>query len=85
FTHYYTLFLSPMFLFSGVFFPTSTLPAWARVLSWFLPLPHAVAAQQALFHGHLTWAVVGHLAWLLGCAGVFYRLSLALMRRRLIG
>ncbi|MBI3271905.1 MAG: ABC transporter permease, partial [Planctomycetes bacterium] len=33
FTHYYTLFLSPMFLFSGVFFPTSTLPAWARVLS----------------------------------------------------
>src|SRR5213078_4071944 len=30
FTYYWTLFITPMFLFSGVFFPLTKWPAWAQ-------------------------------------------------------
>lgn len=38
FSFYYTLFITPMFLFSGVFFPIGTLPQWAQSLAWFSPV-----------------------------------------------
>src|SRR5438094_2011226 len=41
FNYYFTLGISVMFLFSGVFFPLESLPAWARAFAWLLPLTHA--------------------------------------------
>lgn len=55
FSYYYTLFISPMFVFSGTFFPLDPLPAWARTLAHFLPLTYAVKVARNLFLGIFTW------------------------------
>ncbi len=51
FAYFFTLFISPMFLFSGTFFPLSALPKWASSLAWFLPLKHAVDPCRGIFLG----------------------------------
>src|SRR5262249_9697095 len=37
FDYYFTLGISVMLFFCGVFFPLTSLPGWAQVLAWFLP------------------------------------------------
>jgi lipooligosaccharide transport system permease protein len=41
------LFVTPMFLFSGTFFPLSQLPVWAKSIAYGLPLTHLVAPIRA--------------------------------------
>jgi lipooligosaccharide transport system permease protein len=53
FSYYFTLFVSPMFLFSGTFFPLERLPSWARTLAYFLPLTYPVRVARDLFAGKL--------------------------------
>jgi lipooligosaccharide transport system permease protein len=78
------LFVTPMFLFSGTFFPLENLPSWARSLAQFLPLTHLVNLTRALSFGHFdgegAWAV----AYLALFAAVFFPLALWRMQRRLI-
>ncbi len=64
FTYYFTLFLEPMFLFSGTFFPLSSLPAWAQKFAWVLPLTHPVAIARDLFFGYSTGNIALSVAWL---------------------
>lgn len=40
------LIMTPMFLFSGVFFPLDVMPPWARVVASFLPLTHVVGFMR---------------------------------------
>jgi lipooligosaccharide transport system permease protein len=63
----------PMFLFSGVFFPITQLPAWIRPLAYLTPLWHGATLCRALSLGTATLGGallhVGYLAvWL--AAGV---------------
>ena len=44
----------PMFLFSGIFFPTAQLPAWIRPVAYLTPLWHGVALCRALSLGAAT-------------------------------
>lgn len=84
FNYYFTLFITPMFFFSGVFFPLSRLPRIVQDLAWMLPLTHGVDLVRALLQGNLGWGLVVDLTWLaLASAGSFW-LALRLMRRRLI-
>ncbi len=55
FSYYFTLFISPMFVFSGTFFPLDKLPTWAKYLAQVLPLTHAVRVARNLFAGQLLW------------------------------
>ncbi len=43
FMYYFTLFITPMTLLSGVFFPQSQLPETVRSIAEVLPLSHAIA------------------------------------------
>ncbi len=64
----------PLFLFSGVFFPISQLPAGLRVLAYITPLWHGVDLSRQLTLGRVDGlAALGHLAFLTSlCAlGVF--------------
>jgi len=54
FTYYFTLFVSPMFLFSGTFFPIDRLPAWAKTFAYFLPLTYPVRIARDLFAGRFV-------------------------------
>jgi len=70
YSYYYTIWLTPLFLFSGIFFPVGGLPPWARVAAWFTPLYHSVNLAKGVLHG--TWGS-GHwidLAWVVGVATV---------------
>jgi len=83
FNYYFTLFITPMFFFSGVFFPLSSFPEIVRTLSWVAPLTPVVHLARALisgeFHPELLWA----LAFIIVLAALFFSISLVTMRRRL--
>lgn len=60
--YYFTLVITPMFMFSGVFFPLAKLPAIIRDLILFTPLVHVVNIVRALILGHLTTSLWGDAA-----------------------
>lgn len=84
FTFYFTLFISPMFLFSGTFFPLEGLPGWAQSLAWCLPLTHGVRLVRPFFHGEIPPTLWGDSLWLLTVSVVLYLLVLRRMERRMI-
>jgi ABC-2 type transport system permease protein len=43
----------PLLLLSGVLLPMSLAPSWLRTISTLTPFSHAVAANRAVFLGHL--------------------------------
>jgi len=61
FNYYFTLFITPMFFFSGVFFPMDSFPAIVKTLSWIAPLTPAVYLSRALVNGEFQlenlWAL----------------------------
>ena len=84
FTYYFTLVISVMYFFSGIFFPLASLPWWARAVAWCLPLTHAVALSRACASGTIGAAVLVHLAVLLAVLGATYALAVRWVGRRLI-
>lgn len=51
FSYYFSLFITPSMMLSGVFFPVSVLPAALQAASSFLPLTHAVALLRPITRG----------------------------------
>jgi lipooligosaccharide transport system permease protein len=84
FNYYLTLVVTPIFLFSGIFFPLDQLPAWVRSVAWFSPLTHAVDASRALFIGKLDRALAFDIIWLMVVATIPIFPAIRLFRRRLI-
>jgi len=78
------LFVTPMFLFSGTFFPLETLPRWAQLLAQLLPLTHLAGLARALAFGRLDAEGVLAAGYLLLFAAVCFPLALRRMERRLI-
>ena len=78
------LFITPMFLFSGTFFPLEQLPFWARVLADFFPLTHVVELCRPAALGVYRAGQFWNLVYLAGFTLVTLPLALRLMRRRLI-
>jgi lipooligosaccharide transport system permease protein len=84
FTFYFALFITPMFMFSGVFFPLDALPAWVKTAAWLTPLSHVVSLSRGLALGELAGRHVWDLVWMLVVTGVLFPAPIVLMRRRLI-
>jgi lipooligosaccharide transport system permease protein len=78
------LFVTPMFLFSGTFFPLEALPPWAQALAQVFPLTHLVTLTRALALGQGHAGLGFSVAYLAAFAGIFYPVAVARMRRRLI-
>jgi len=83
FNHFFTLFVTPMFFFSGVFFPLTQFPEVIQTLSWIAPLTPVVIINRALFQGEFHIDVLGSFALIVAIAAVFFAVSLFTMRRRL--
>ncbi len=83
FMYYFTLFITPMTLLSGVFFPVEKLPAALQAFSNLLPLSHAVQLVRPLLLGQPPVAAALHLAVLAGYTIAAFWLALGLARRRL--
>ena len=84
FMYYFTLFITPMMLLSGVFFPVEQLPAAVQAVAAVLPLNHAVEMVRPLLLGRMPDHVFLHCGVLLGVALVGYHVALALCRKRMI-
>jgi lipooligosaccharide transport system permease protein len=79
------LFITPMMLFSGTFFPLTLLPLVSRYIAiGVLPLTHVVALMRMFTLAGFDWTMVPHLAWITGVTVVFCVIAINLMRRRLI-
>lgn len=83
FNFFFTLFITPMFLLAGVFFPLNRFPEIVQTLSWIAPLTPVAYLSRGLFRGDLQpqmWLALGIIvAW----AIVFFAITLLTMRRRL--
>jgi lipooligosaccharide transport system permease protein len=78
--------LTPLFLFSGTFFPIEQLPSFLQTLAWFTPLYHGVALTRALALGHPLDPVVLaiHAIVLVGLVIVGTYFALRTFTRRLV-
>lgn len=84
FMYYFTLFITPMVMLSGVFFPVEQLPWAAQVISQILPLSHTVSLVRPLLFGHWPNDIVLHLGYLIGITIVAFSIASHLARKRLL-
>lgn len=78
------LFITPMMLFSGTFFPLSLLPQAFQYVAYALPLTHVVAVMRMLTLPALSWTGLLNIAWMGAVGCIVCVVSINLMRRRLI-
>lgn len=78
------LFITPMFLFSGTFFPIDNLPHWAQLPALALPLTHLTTLTRHLCLGTADLGLLRETAYLLVFSLVFFPLAILVMHRRLI-
>ena len=83
FTYYFSLFVMPMMLISGVFFPAEQLPAVVRLAGQLLPLAHATALARGLAVGAPLDSVVLHLLVIAAYAAVGLVIANRLINKRL--
>lgn len=83
FSYYFTLFLTPLFLFSGIFYPVSRFPH-GDAIAWFTPLYHCVRLCRGIMQGPLTIEHSVSVIWLIGVTWLLYRLMPRLIRKKLL-
>jgi lipooligosaccharide transport system permease protein len=77
--------MTPLFLFSGTFFPLEQLPALLRPIAWLTPLWHGVDASRDLATGQVDWVMIGvHTAYLLAVVGLAGWWAWRAFNRRLV-
>jgi lipooligosaccharide transport system permease protein len=82
FNYFYTLFITPMFLFSGIFFPLDALPPLVAKIAYFTPLYHLVNVCRAFALGEFS--VGGDILWMLCVSAILAPFPFRLMKRRVI-
>ncbi|HEX9773958.1 MAG TPA: ABC transporter permease [Actinomycetota bacterium] len=80
--YYWTMIITPMFLFSGVFFPFERLPGWLHTVAWFMPLHHATEMMRALMSGS-PGAAAGPALWLLAATLLLVAIPPLILHRRM--
>lgn len=83
FNYFYTLLMTPMFLFSGIFFPLDNLPPLVSKVAFFTPLYHFVNICRAFSSGRM-FAVSWDMVWIIAVALLLSPYPFRLMRRRII-
>jgi lipooligosaccharide transport system permease protein len=81
FNYVFTFWVTPMFIFSGVFFEVTRFPEPIQLLAWVLPMTHVVAVLRPLTTGQaLSWMALLNVLYVAGLAVVAF-----LVARRRIG
>ena len=79
------LFITPMLLFSGTFFPITVLPPALQVFAYvFLPLTNVVSICRGLTLTMFSTLMLFNLAWIVIVTTALFLLSINLMKRRLV-
>ena len=80
----FTVVGTPMFMFSGIFYPFEVLPSWAQAISNFIPLAPAVNLSRAFATNALDASLIWDLLFLVGMIAVVLPVAYLLLRRKLI-
>jgi lipooligosaccharide transport system permease protein len=83
FSYFYTLFMTPLFLFSGIFFPLDAMPPIVAKLAFFTPLYHLVNICRYFSAGAFSGALWSML-WMVVMAAVLAPLPFRMMKKRMI-
>jgi len=85
FSFYFTLFLTPMFLFAGVFFPIEErFPDWLLPLAEILPLLHPVRLSHMAFSGEWAWIAFWDVGYILVISAALLTWAKHSVRKRLM-
>jgi len=82
FNYYFTLFIGPMFFFSGIFFPVHNLGPWVERLALAFPLTHLVRISRSLLAGTPGASPVLSLCVVAVVTVVAFAAASTLMKRR---
>jgi len=82
--YYYTLWLTPLFLFSGIFFPPGDRVPYGDAIAWCTPLYHGVRLSRGLCHGEVDAAMWISVAWMLVACALLQLYVPRAMRARVI-
>jgi lipooligosaccharide transport system permease protein len=78
------LIITPMYLFSGTFFPLENLPLWSRYLAHALPLTHLVNITRSFGLDHFDMYIIWGFLYLVLFCIILFPVALTSMQRRLI-
>jgi lipooligosaccharide transport system permease protein len=79
------LFVTPMTLFTGTFFPLDQMPVILQEIAIiFLPLTHVVALMRMLTLASPSWIGLLSLVWICAITALICLVAINLMKRRLI-
>jgi lipooligosaccharide transport system permease protein len=84
YSYFFTLGITPMFLFSGIFFPFDQLPAWAEVVAWFMPLYHLVEITRGLATGPDALSLLGNTVRLAVVSALLFSIPVRALRAKLV-
>jgi lipooligosaccharide transport system permease protein len=84
FSYFYTLFMTPLFLFSGIFFPLDSMPRLVADLAFYTPLYHLVIVCRAFTSGSVSADALGSIVWLIVVVAALAPFPFRLMRKRII-
>jgi lipooligosaccharide transport system permease protein len=84
YSYYFTLFLTPLFLFSGIFFPVSRFPH-GEAIAWWTPLFHAVRLARGLAQGPLGAQHAVDAAWMAAAIVAAGLVVPRILRGRIVG
>ncbi len=80
----FTVVASPLYFFSGAFFPISVLPDWVEPIAWAAPLTPCVHLARGFESGDLGMSHLLSALYVVVLAAALTPLAAALLRRRLI-
>jgi lipooligosaccharide transport system permease protein len=84
FNYPFFLFITPMFLFSGTFFPLTVLPAAVQDVALAFPLTHVAIIMRDLCLGTYSYSDLWGCIYLLAITAVSFYAAIYLMKRRLV-
>ena len=80
----FTVVASPMYFFSGAFFPISAMPDWVEPLAWAAPLTPSVHLARGFVTGELDVTHLFSVLYVLALSAVLLPIATALLHRRLV-
>jgi lipooligosaccharide transport system permease protein len=84
YSYFFTLGITPMFLFSGIFFPFNQLPGWVEAVAWLTPLYHLVEISRGMANGPDGLQIVIHCAWLVAVSAALFTVPVRALRAKLV-
>src|SRR5215210_1772501 len=84
YSYFFTLGITPMFLFSGIFFPFNELPGWVEVVAWLTPLYHLVEIARGMAAGPDGLQILIHTLWLAAVTALLFPIPVRALRAKLV-